>query len=66
MAKKVLGVILILGIVFGITFSILNFLPKKAEAKMIDQLLWYEEIPGGYIYKCFSTGNGCHTVIPDE
>lgn len=66
MSRKCFKVVLVLMMIFGITISILNFLPEKTEAAMIDQLLHIEFIDGGYAFKCFSTGNGCHTVVPDD
>jgi hypothetical protein len=67
MKKKILKVILILIMIVGITVSFVNPSPKKADAVMIDQLLEFFDLgPAGYAYRCFSTGNGCHTVIPDN
>jgi hypothetical protein len=66
MIKKMVKVVLVLIMVCGIAFSILNFTSQKADGVMIDQLLDFYFVGDGYIYRCFSTGNGCHTVIPDN
>lgn len=68
MIKKIIKVILVLVVILGITFSILNFFPKKIEAKMIEELLHELGTPNGsiYIIWCEDQGQGCYTVIPEE
>ena len=66
MIKKAFRVILVLVMIFGIAFSISNFFPKKADAKMVEELLIIEFIPGGYAFTCIDGGQGCYTVTPDE
>lgn len=65
MIKRFYKIVLLIIMCLGITFSITNFLSKPTKAVMIDQLLIYIEVGDGYVYKCFSSGNGCHTVIEE-
>jgi hypothetical protein len=66
MIKKAFRVILVLGMIFGIAFSISNFFFKKAEAVMTEELLHYYQIPGGWAFWCTPDGQGCYTVEPPQ
>ena len=68
MIKNTLKVILVLVMILGIAFSISNFSPKKAEAKMTEELLKEVGKPTDdlYIWWCEPGGQGCYTVTPDN
>lgn len=66
MKKFFFKVILVVVMILGIAFTISNFSPKKADAKMTEELLIIEWIDGGYAYWCLDGGQGCYTVTPEE
>ena len=65
MIKRIFKAFLVVLMILGIVISIYNFFPKKVDAKMVEELLHWYEIPGGYVYWCGGDGQGCYTVTPD-
>ena len=68
MIKKIFKVLLVIVMILGIAFSISNFVPKKTEALMIEELLHEVGNPEDelYIYWCESSGQGCYTIEQHE
>lgn len=62
MIKKIFKVILVFLMILGVAFTISNFVSKKANAVMTEELLDWYELPGGYAYRCLPDGQGCYTV----